>query len=87
MGGEIKKHASLNAPDTPSPSDAYITQVGASIIAYGSTATSGDYLGATLNEVTVQLQNTGNNNPYNNMAPSTCINHIIALQGVFPSRG
>lgn len=35
---------------------------------------------------TATIGNTGNGQPINNMAPSTCINYIIALQGVYPSR-
>jgi microcystin-dependent protein len=28
----------------------------------------------------------GGSQPHNNMSPFTCVNFIIALQGIFPSR-
>lgn len=34
----------------------------------------------------VAIGTTGNNIPFNNMQPSLCVNYIIALQGLFPSR-
>ena len=40
--------------------------------------------GAKLNGV--QTDNTGNNQPFNNIQPYQCVNYIICLQGVFPSR-
>lgn len=36
--------------------------------------------------VTVNVGNTGNNQPVNNIQPFQCVNFIIALQGTFPSR-
>lgn len=30
--------------------------------------------------------NVGNNIPFNNLQPFLCVNYIIALQGIFPSR-
>lgn len=36
--------------------------------------------------VNVTVANTGGNQPINNMQPYLCVNFIIALQGVFPSR-
>lgn len=33
------------------------------------------------------LQNTGGGQPHDNMHPSTVLNFIIALQGIYPSRG
>ena len=33
------------------------------------------------------LNNTGGSQPHNNMQPYIAINYIIALQGLFPSRG
>lgn len=38
-----------------------------------------------LNSKTIGL--TGGSAPHENMQPSLCINYIIAVQGVFPSRG
>ena len=39
-------------------------------------------VGTLINDV----QATGGNQPHANVQPFTCINYIIALQGVFPSR-
>lgn len=37
-------------------------------------------------DVTVTVANTGGETPVNNMQPYLCIYHVIALQGLFPSR-
>ncbi len=36
--------------------------------------------------VDITIGNNGGNLPHTNMQPFTCVNYIIALQGVFPSR-
>ncbi|WP_347839977.1 tail fiber protein [uncultured Draconibacterium sp.] len=36
--------------------------------------------------VTLNIQNTGGNLAHNNIQPFNCVNFIIALQGIFPSR-
>lgn len=36
--------------------------------------------------VDVTVNNNGGNQPHNNMQPFQCVNFIIALQGIFPSR-
>ncbi len=38
------------------------------------------------NALTVTTSNTGNSSPVNNIQPYQCVNFIIALVGVFPSR-
>ena len=38
------------------------------------------------NGVDVTLGNTGNNQEHTNTQPFQCVNYIIALQGIFPSR-
>lgn len=40
----------------------------------------------TISGGTVTVGNTGGNQSVNNMQPSLCVNYLIALQGVFPSR-
>lgn len=37
-------------------------------------------------DVDITVENTGGNAPINNLQPFQCINYIIALQGVYPSR-
>ena len=71
-----------NAPGTTfSPtSTSYLSRsVGGNV--YDST----DNLNNALNVGT--LQNTGGNQAHNNMQPFLAINYIIALQGLYPSRG
>jgi len=48
----------------------------------GSYAASGD--GCTLNPAFIQ--NTGGNQPFDQHQPYLCVNFIIALEGIFPSR-
>ncbi len=43
-------------------------------------ATSGQFLGGA------SSADTGGNTPHNNIQPYQCVNYIIALQGIFPSR-
>ncbi len=51
-------------------------------------AEAGEELGGVNNtkNITVQLANTGGTQAHNNMQPYLSINHIIAIQGTFPSR-
>lgn len=44
------------------------------------------YLNGVSHNLTSAVANTGGNQSHTNMQPFTCINYIIALQGVFPSR-
>jgi microcystin-dependent protein len=39
---------------------------------------------STLNPAAIGV--AGGSQPHNNMSPFTCVNFIIALQGIFPSR-
>ena len=75
--------ATLNAEVTPptqaNPSGAMLA--GASI--YGPSAPSPN---RALSADAVQVQNTGGSQAHTNIQPYLCVNYIIALQGVFPSR-
>jgi microcystin-dependent protein len=53
-----------------------------------STGTSLDYSNASPNASmnSAMLSNTGSNQPHLNIQPVLCVNFIIALQGIFPSR-
>ena len=42
--------------------------------------------GAVTTETTTTVGNTGNNVPFENYHPHQCVNFLIALQGIFPSR-
>ena len=72
--------ASGNGPDAKSPAGAFLPTLPRSgaetyASAIGTAAQMGTAVG-----------NTGSNQPVNNMQPVGCINFIICLQGVFPSR-
>ena len=49
--------------------------------AFNEDAMPGQFLGGPNNTL-----NTGGSQPHTNIQPFTCVNFIIALQGVFPSR-
>jgi len=53
-----------------------------------STGTSLDYSNATPNSPmnAAMLSAAGSNQPDNNIQPVLCVNFVIALQGIFPSR-
>ena len=75
------------AADNAGPTGLYLTSANAnyqgdpvSVYAYGATAAAN----ATLN--VKSITNTGGNLPHPNIQPSLCLNYIIALEGIFPSR-
>lgn len=45
-----------------------------------------DRTGATLTLNPLSIANTGGGQPHDNMQPSLCLNYIIALEGIYPSR-
>ena len=47
---------------------------------FSEEATSGQFLGGT------SSADTGGNGPHDNLQPYQCVNYIIALRGIFPSR-
>ena len=53
-----------------------------------STGTSLDYSNATPSSPmnAAMLSPAGSNQPHNNIQPVLCVNFVIALQGIFPSR-
>ncbi len=77
----------LNATTAPgtrsSPSDALLST-------YGTSAPpSGPYSAGTTTDTTMHpgaVGNTGSGQSVSNIQPYQCVNYIIALQGVFPSR-
>ena len=73
-------NASSQAGEVPEPTGA--------VWAADSTATVLNYRGSpidtTMNPAAIGL--AGGNQPHNNMSPFTCVNFIIALEGIYPSR-
>jgi microcystin-dependent protein len=53
-----------------------------------STGTSLDYSSAAANTTmnTTMIGNAGSGTPFQNIQPYLCVNFVIALQGIFPSR-
>ena len=41
---------------------------------------------STLRSDAISVGNTGNNQPHTNIQPFQCVNFVIALVGLFPSR-
>ena len=73
---------------SPNSKDNYLAATSSNENLYSDEETQGQFLagvGAVVGG-TVNIGNTGNSQSINNMAPSSCINYIIALQGVYPSR-
>lgn len=60
--------------------------IGGGLDIFSSSPASGNKLADPAATTTTTVGNTGGQRPYNNMQPYTCLNYIIALQGVFPSR-
>jgi microcystin-dependent protein len=77
-----------NQPGTVSdPSNAVLAQGNSgdtrnpvAVSDYVTTAVTGSLAPTTVSAV-------GGNQPHNNLQPYLCVNFIIALQGIFPSRG
>lgn len=67
----------------PLPTNNFLAQstdnsTGSEITTYSATANS------TMNPNAINI--AGGNQPHNNLQPLTCVNFIIALEGIFPSR-
>ena len=58
--------------------------IGNHLGAFNEDATPDAKLGGVTSGTTIN--NTGGGQPHNNMQPSTTVNYIIALQGLYPSR-
>lgn len=63
----------------PGPTQNYVTPAQA--------GTTGNIAGVTLNMSGVTASQTGGSLPHTNIQPFLGVNYIIALQGIFPSRG
>ena len=75
-------NASNQPASTTSPDGAYLGQ--------SATFSGGTNIYGTTPDTTMAhaaIGNTGGNIPVNNLQPFLCVNFIIALVGVFPSRG
>ena len=85
--------AATNNPDGKYPATA-IDENGGGVNAYGSTADINMATGgvtfsgtATINNIPAPtIGNTGGSQSHTNMQPFECVNFIIALVGIFPSR-
>ncbi len=83
--GQLPSHthnqmASSNGPDVKSPTGAFLPTIGRSgEETYASAAGTATPMGGAIGH-------TGSNQAVNNVQPFQCVNFIIALQGVFPSR-
>jgi microcystin-dependent protein len=75
--GTVQAHAA--GPDSESPTG----NVLANAESY-STQTANTTMAA--DTVNVTVANTGGNQSHTNVQPYQCVNYIIALQGIFPSR-
>lgn len=72
-------NGSLTSPINNFPATVIDTNGNASIQGYSNTS-DGVMAGGTSSL-------TGGNQPHNNLQPYLCVNFIIALEGIFPSRG
>lgn len=63
---------------------------GGNVLAASGTDSRGNMLyasdGPAVSMNNAQIQNTGGNQPHNNMSPYMVLNYCIALEGLFPSR-
>lgn len=84
VGGQVRMPVSNGGVDSDSPADAYLTDQANDF--YNGTPAANTFTGPLTNEITVANTNTGNNQPINNLAPTQCINYIIALVGTYPAR-
>lgn len=74
----------VNAPDSIDPEGKYLGDVPgtANNHLYADAPETGKYMAPQ----SLNLPNTGNSQPHNNMQPYLAINYCIALQGMYPSR-
>ena len=80
-GAEMPEHShELSVLNGPQDSDQPEGNLLARAEMYSSTTTPT----AALNPTSISLSGSGQ--PHNNMQPTLCINYVIALQGIYPSR-
>ncbi|MEO1410153.1 MAG: tail fiber protein [Bacteroidota bacterium] len=84
LTGNVRTPVSANPPDTDSPNGSYLTQQADDF--YHTSPSPNEFGGALVHNLQLNVGLTGGNQSINNMAPVQCVNYIIALQGIFPSR-
>ena len=81
---EAKLFATTANADSDEPDNAHVLAGGSTAEIYSENTSNTTELHS--NSIHVTTSNIGAGNPVNNVQPFTCINYIIALQGIFPSR-
>ncbi len=81
--GNTQINVSTENGEESSPNGQYIAS-GNNI--FVDSPTPNAYLAGVSSNTTTTIQNTGANQPINNIQPSIAINYIIALVGIYPSR-
>ena len=71
------------AATTTDPNGAYLTDTAVNF--YSNVNPTGFY-GDLMATLSATLDNTGNQQPYNNIMPSLVMNYIICMMGTYPSR-
>lgn len=72
---------------TPGPTGMFLTPANANYQGDGVTVnTYGPTSAANVTLNPLSISNAGGNQPHVNVQPSLCLNYIIALEGIFPSR-
>ena len=69
-----------------SPDDKILAKSGAGDPDYGDESNADSQLHDSAISVDTNIGNAGGNQPHQNTQPSQCVNFIICLQGIFPSR-
>lgn len=85
----IAVNASDDEGDSDDPTDAFWAKNSSGNEIYGSsggTQMSSGAVTASMPQAQITVNQTGGSQAHTNIQPYLCINHIIALQGIYPSR-
>lgn len=86
--GGVVVGTSDDSPDTEEGGGNHLGKTNSDDVIYTQGAISGVLGGVSHNlGVNTTILNQGGNLPHNNLQPYECVNFIIAIQGIFPSRG
>lgn len=84
---EVTEFVSDNEGNSASPNDGFSAKSGAGDPDYTNDGNSaGSNLAADSHRATTTINNTGGGQSHTNVPPYKCVNFIICLQGIFPSR-
>lgn len=87
ISGSISVGVNESSPDTEDANNSTLGKTNADDVVYNQSSATGSLGSVSHNlHVSGNTSNTGGNQSHENRQPFTCLNFIIALEGIYPSR-